>query len=96
MNEFPRNTQELFTFAIVKARTSISEFGDFRDYLSLLAWAEWYASENKLELPPLETFGIYEELWEEDSKFLFDERVKCFDKSYETNQSVDQPSTETM
>lgn len=77
MSEFPTNTQELFTFAIAKARTVISEYGGFKDYLELLAWAEWYASQNGLNLPSLETFGIFEDsLDEADMEALNAERIK--------------------
>lgn len=77
---FPTNTQELFEFAIAKARTAISEFGVFNECLSLLAWAEWYANQNKLDLPSLESFAIYAELYESEIEFLNAERAKWADR----------------
>lgn len=80
MVEFPKNTQELFEFSILKARTVVSEYGGFEDYLKLLARAEWYANKNNLKLPSLENFGIYREIEESECDVLRSERARWVNK----------------
>jgi hypothetical protein len=57
---FPTNHQELFIFAINKARSVNGEWGGWQDAYRLRSWARRYAATHQLTAPTdYDAYGIY-------------------------------------